>query len=205
MPHNSKTIFILGGGMIKDGAGRWRTTNFNEGDNFGAMGDRLRVLAAYILYKKNPELSLITLGGQGQYKDIPGAPTVAEVIKRELMDLGVTEGSINKEEQSANTWQQLQGLKTLIEKEKLNEIVILSNRYHLPRVRAMVENDDRLRTLSAKEKLMLISAEDILIAHDPTKWQELINGAYQTKAMKNRVATEEKGVQQIKDGSYKLE
>lgn len=202
MAHNPEVIFIPGGGLINDN-GRWRTTNFDEGDNFGAMGDRLRVEAAYILYKKNPGLLLITLGGQGQYKDIPGVPTVAEVIKRELMDLGVPESSINKEEQSGNTWQQLQALKALIKKEKLNAITILSNRYHLPRVRTMVEHDGKLRTLLAEEKLTLTSAEEILIAQNPTKWQELVTKAYQTEAMKKRIAKEEEGVRQIEEGTYK--
>lgn len=196
-------IIILGGGLVND-HGKWHTTGFDEGDNFGAMGDRLRVEAAYVLYEKDPALLLIASGGRGQYKDTLDVPTVAEVIKKELMDMGVTASSINKEEQSGNTWQQLQALKSFTAKEKLDKIIILSNRYHLPRILAMVEADDILRVLMAKGKLMLNSAEEILLAHNPDKWQEFIDKTYQTEAMKQRITKEEVGARQIRDGTYKF-
>lgn len=197
-------IFILGGRLINDN-GQWRTTNFDEGDNFGAMGDRLRVEAAGILYNQNPSVTLLAAGGQGQCRDIPGAPTVATVIKKELIELGVPEKSIITEEESGNTWQQLQALEALFEKENMEKAAILSNRYHVPRIRAMVDVDDRLRAQLEKEKLTIMSAEEILIDHDPAKWQELIDRGYQTIAMKNRIIKEEEGVRQIKSGVYKLE
>ena len=40
-------IAVLGGNLVKDQSGKWRTTNFEEGDIFGALGDRLRVVAAH--------------------------------------------------------------------------------------------------------------------------------------------------------------
>lgn len=201
---NKEAIIILGGGLAND-HGQWRTTGFDEGESFGAMGDRLRVEAAYILYKKNPELLIISSGSQGQYKNIPDVPTLAEVIKRELMDLGVPERLISKEDQSANTLQQLQALKTVINEKNLTNLFIISNQYHLPRLRAMIEKDDYLQSMLKKEEIKLISAEEVLIDHNPVKWQEFISKAYQSKAMKNRIIMEKKGVQQIKDGTYKLE
>lgn len=202
--NNKEAIIILGGGLINDN-GQWRTTNFDEGDNFGTLGDRLRVEAAYILYKKNPELLLIALGGQGQYKDIPGVPAVAEVIKKELTDLGVPESSINKEEQSGNTWQQLRELKRIIDTKGLSAVAILSNRYHLPRIQALIESDAAMCARLKQDKIELISAEEILIAHDPAKWKELVTKAYQTEVMKKRIAKEEEGVRQIEKGTYKLQ
>lgn len=199
----NSAIAILSGGLVSDN-GQWRTTGFDEGDTFGAMGDRLRVEAAYVLYQKNHELLLIASGGRGQYKHIPDAPAVADVIKRELVDLGVPEKSVLVEEQSGNTWQQLQVLKGIINKENLSNLIIISNQYHLPRVHAMIAKDDKLQSMLKKEVIKLISAEEILIAHDPAQWQEMIDKAYQTEAMKKRVSREETGAQQVKDGIYKF-
>jgi len=100
---NKKTaIVILGGGLKKDADGRWRTTNYDEsGDNFGVSGDRLRVVAANYLYKNNQEQLIIASGGKGQLKNIPGAPAVSEVLKRELIELGVPEEKIIEENNCA--------------------------------------------------------------------------------------------------------
>ena len=195
---------VLGGGLVKEN-NKWRTTRFDEGDNFGALGDRLRVDAAYVLYNKNSSLTIIPSCGKGQYKDIPDAPTVAEVIKQELMAMGVPEAAIEKEEESGNTWQQLQELKKIIVKNGFDKMYMLSNRSHLPRVRAMIEVDGELNALLKKDMIELVSAEEVLIEHDAYKWKNDIDAAYQSEAMQKRIALEEQGVRQIKNGTYKLQ
>ena len=64
---NTKAIIILGGSIIKDEhTGKWRTTYFDEqGDNYGALGDHLRVEAAVYLFKNNPNTLIIASGGKG--------------------------------------------------------------------------------------------------------------------------------------------
>jgi len=199
---NKKALFILGGGLIKDN-GKWRTTNFNErGDNFGSLGDRLRVKAASCLYKNDPEYLIITSGGKGQYKNIPNVLTVAAVIKQELLELGVLKDVIIKEEKSNNTWEQLQQLKKIIQKENFIKIKVISSRYHLPRVRAMIEVDNKLNEMLKKEILKLVSAEEILIKHNSNKWKDYIDKAYANEDMKKRIAFEEEGIKQIKNGTY---
>lgn len=201
--HKKTAIVILGGGLVKDN-GIWRTTYLDEGTDLGALGDRLRVEAAYVLYSKNPEILLIPSGGKGMYKDIPDAPTVAEVMKRELLELGVPEKNIIKEEESSNTWQQLQKLEDLISTEGLSKVFILSNRYHMLRIQAMIEKDNALCALLGEGKIKAVSAEDVLIEHDPSIWKEQIDDAYQSKGMKQRTAMEEQGVCHIQSGTYKL-
>jgi len=200
---NKKAIYILGGGMVKDNV-VWRTTNLDEGTKLGTLGDRLRVEAAYLLYKNNPDLLLIPSGSKGMYKNIQDAPTVAELIKKELIELGIPKNKIFKEDKSVNTWQQLQKLKEIINKENLSHASILSNRYHLPRIKAMIEKDDELCELLEQRKIELISAEEILIESDPDKWKEKIDKAYAHEQMKNRISMEENGVKDIKSGKYNL-
>lgn len=198
-----KAIVILGGGLVND-HGVWRTTGFNEGDMHGALGDRLRVEAAYILYNKNPEMILIASGGKGQNAGIPHAPAVAEIVKKELVELGIPESSIFTEERSGNTWQALQELKTLINHDNLSEVSLISNRYHLPRIHALINKDDALKGLLEEKPIILISAEEILIEHDPKKWRKVIDDAYRASGMQNRIAKEKQGVFQIQTGTYKL-
>ncbi|MFA5317870.1 MAG: YdcF family protein [Patescibacteria group bacterium] len=201
--NSTKVLFILGGGLVKKD-NKWRTTNFKEGDKFGASGDRLRVVAGSCLYKNNSEYLIITSGGKGQYKNVPNSLTVAEVMRRELLELGVLEETIIKEEESSNTWEQLQQLKKIIQKENFIKIKILSSRYHLPRVRAMIEVDGRLNEIFKKEVLELVSAEEILIKHNENKWKNFIEKAYSSEAMKKRITLEKQGIKQIKNGTYSL-
>lgn len=190
--------------MVND-RGVWRTTRLDEGTPLGALGDRLRVEAAYVLYRKNPELLVIPSGGKGMYRDIPDAPTAAEVIRSELLNLGVPKESIIKEEQSQNTWQELAELKKIISRENLSEASILSNRYHVPRIQAMIETDDTLRELLEREKIGIISAEEVLIEHDPERWQKDILDAYRMPEMQKRIAAEQKGVEDVRNGHYQFE
>ncbi|MFH1662269.1 MAG: YdcF family protein [Candidatus Falkowbacteria bacterium] len=189
-------IAIIGGGLIKED-GNWRTTNFNEGDEYGALGDRLRVAAGSILYKKNPDLLIIASGGKGQLEKIPDAIPVSEVVKQELVNLGVKPENIISENKSGNSFEQLQNLQEIIAENNLGNIKIISNKYHLPRIKAMAEIINLL-------DIELLSAEDILLKYDNNNWKDIIEKAYNSKAMKERIFLEEKGVKDIREGNYKF-
>lgn len=194
-----KIIFIIGGALIK-AAGIWRTANYDEGDNFGVSGDRLRVLAAAHLYKNNKNLFFIALGGRGQLKNISGSPAVAKIIKRELINLGVPVGKIAVEEKSGNTYEQLAALKNIIKKNKLKKFFVISNRYHFPRIKAMLDLAPGLNGF--KNKAKFISAENVVIKYGENKWKKIIDKARRSSAMKERIKLEEAGVKQIKQGTY---
>lgn len=195
---NTDIIVVLGGGLLYEN-GVWRTTRFNEkGDTFGALGDRLRVEAAALLYQENPDAVLIASGGKGQLKDNSDAPTISSVIKKELIELGVPAARIIEEDVSGNTWQQLQQLKALIQQRSARSVLIISNEWHLPRVKAMIEKD------SAIEILQCVSAEEILIERDAARWKSFIAMAYQSDDIRKRIELEMKGVEDIRKGTYRL-
>lgn len=215
---NKNTIVIIGGGLKKDGD-KWHTTNYDEGDNFGVQGDRLRVVAANYLYKDDPGQTIIALGGKGQLINIPDAPTVSEAIKKELMELGVPAEQIIKEENSGNSWQQLMELKKIIypvkslreakpisqgEEKGLGNIKIISNEYHLARLKAMAGLDDLLKEKIKNKNIEFQSAEEILLKYNSEEWEDKIKKAYKSEAMKERIVLEENGVRDIKEGKYKL-
>lgn len=197
-------IVVLGGGLVRDKrTGKWRTTNYTEGDNFGVQGDRLRVEAAGYLYKHNPNTFFITSGGKGQLAAIPDAVTVASVIKRELMKFDVPAANIIKEEKSGSTYTQLLAITQLIKKTEIknNRIFIISNEWHLPRIKAMIEYLPQLKPL---KKIKLISAEKICLQSNPQKWQKIINQAYHSQSMKQRIKLEKTGIRHMKAGQYKF-
>lgn len=201
-----KAIAIMGGGLKKDKHNKWQTTNFKEGDEYGALGDRLRVVAASYLYKEDEEQTVIALGGRGQLKKIVNSPTVAHIIKQELIELKVPAKKIIKQELSDNSYQQLQDLQKIIIARGFTDVIIISNKYHLPRIKAMIENCSVFKKMHATlndNKLKFKSAENIIIKYEPESKKQ-IEKAYQSKEMKDRVLLELKGVEQIKKGIYKF-
>jgi hypothetical protein len=200
-------IVVLGGGLTKEN-NKWRTTAFSDkGDNFGICGGRLRVVAASLLYKKRVGRLIISSGGKGQLKNIPNVPAVSIVVKNELIDLGVPAEKIIEENSSDNTFQQLLGFNKIINKNNLGKIIIISNKFHLPRLQAMIKCNSKLfglKRMIDNSKLELKSAEEILLKYEPDIWRKIIEKAYKSKEMKERVELENKGICQIKDGTYKF-
>ncbi|MEK7124184.1 MAG: YdcF family protein [Patescibacteria group bacterium] len=198
MTVKKEALAVLCGESTKNPDGTWRTSRFDEGDKFGALGDRMRVLAASYLYRNEPQL-IIALGGKGQRANDKSALPASFVMKKELQELGVPEKDIITEEKSSSTFTSLKNLKPIIAQFGLKKIVLISNRYHLPRVKAMLE--------IVKEpggiRIILKEAEGVVISHDP-KMQEEIKLAYKSKAMKKRILLEQKGVKDIYSGKYRF-
>lgn len=200
MERKLEIIIVFGGGLFRETNGSWRTTNFNEtGDEYGELGDRLRVVAASYLAKDNPSLKMIVSGGKGQLTEIPGCPTLSIVLKKELIELGVNAENIMEENTAYNTFQQLKNSLVIVRKLNLSRVGIVSNEYHLPRVKVFLEHISKQNT-----GIKLISAEQILIRKAPGDWKQHIQNAYASETMKKRMALEEKGIQDLKDGKYKF-
>ena len=197
---SSEAVAVLGGSLVKKD-GKWRTTNFDEGDNFGVQGDRIRVIAASLLYKKK-KTKIIALGGRGQLENIPDSPPVSEIIKDELVELGVKPEDVVCERNSGNTFRQLVELGKIVNKEKLKKIALITNEWHFPRIRAMLEYNPVLTKQFFGCKILFTNAESILLKYDSEKWRKVIEVAHESDAMKKRIARESAGVKQIKEGTY---
>jgi len=196
-------IYILGGDVLKDGK-EWRSLSFGDkGRKDGGLGGRQRVDAARVLYNNSHESKhLVVSGGKGRLQNNEKAPTIAEIIKVELIKDGVPPGSILKEESSNNTHQQLQELKKLQKKYNWDRIQVLTSTYHIPRVEAFIETDTDLSNWLKAGIISIASAEDVLIGDDEKKWKEMITKAYSSDEMKRRLYLEKKGLLAIKDGKY---
>lgn len=205
MQKSKEAIAVIGGCIRRDKEGEWHSTGFNEpGDNFGVTGDKIRVIASSFLYHDNPEQFIIACGGRGQLSKIEGSVPVAAVLKKELTELGVPEEKILEENESGNTFEQLRELKRVAEEMRLEKISIISNRYHLPRIEAMMEFFPELKGLIESVKVEFVEAESVAIEHNREKWEEIIKTAYESEEMGKRISSEQKGVEDIKEGKYNL-
>ncbi len=201
----NKVIFILGGGIIEVD-GKWRTTTFFEdGDMFGALGDRLRVEAASLIHKQNnEEVLLIPSGSKGQLKDHETAPTIASVISSELLLEGVPAEALLLDELSDNTYQQLCTLARFIEEFNWSDVSILTNLWHLPRVKTMIKVTDNLGATFTRRQVKFLAAEEILLEIESDKWGLVIKEAYDSEGMRLRKEKEDKGIDDLLSGKYIL-
>jgi phage pi2 protein 07 len=196
-------LVVLGGILVKDKEGFWRTTKFSEGDNYGASGDYLRVYAACYLAKKNPASLIIVLGGRGQLKAVKDSPAVASIIKKELMALSIPKQKILVETKSGNTASQLWALAKILKEKKIQKINLISNAYHLPRIKAMIKYLPKLSRAYQKVKINFVAAEKVVLATKVKKWQKIIKLALKSPAFKRRIQLEKKGILDLKKGLYK--
>lgn len=203
---NSTAIFILSGSLFREQDGRWRTTMWSDDgkSNFLVLGDRLRVVAGALLYEHHEGDVIIASGGVGLLADA-GVPPVADVLKKELIELGVPNDVILTDRESGKTWSQLQVLKRLMHSHGFKRCMIVSNDYHLPRIAAMIEYDKELRQFFHAGVITLRSAEDILFQYQPDQWRDIIYTAKESALMKQLAASEARGVEQIQNGSYKFD
>lgn len=196
-PDYGPALVVLGGWPRRDAQGVWHSSLFEN----GGIGDRLRVEAAAVLHYANPQWIIVT-GGTGGLAHLADAVPCASVMKRELIELGVPEADILQELNAANTYQQLQSIKSLFAQFPIASLRILSNRYHLPRIDAFLSNDAQLRDWYAQGRIQLQAAEQVLLQHDPARWQGLIAEAYASQSMRELMEQEEKGVRDIHAGTY---
>jgi uncharacterized SAM-binding protein YcdF (DUF218 family) len=197
-------IVVLAGGIKQGVSGRWVSTDLTDADDtLGAPGGKTRVLATAVLATAHPTTTVIASGGKGfdVPKDAPeNRPLLAEILRDELVECGVPVGRIVLESDSNTTYQALECLGALVAERDWRNIVIVTSRYHLPRLRAIVEA--KFPELGAS--LRLVSAEEILSGVDPVRYKTAFADIYASAFMKERIAREERGIMQIKDGTYQF-
>lgn len=187
-------LFILSGSLRRDEAG-WHTTMWGDVSDLPVLGDRLRVEAGALFWRNNPETQIIVSGGCGTLC-VHGAPAISSIMKRELVELGIPANAITEESESGTTFVSLRTLRRMIDDGHLTQkdIIIMSNKYHLPRIAAM----------TGDTPWKLLAAEDVLLEYDPHKWSTLIEAAEQSPRMQEIKDFEARGVEMLKKGTYQL-
>ena len=196
MKDSPDVIIVLSGGTVlyqdpKTGEKKYRSTTYNDHDSFGTLGGYARVEATAILAKKYPKASVITTS----CRDV-GEVTHAEIIARELEALGVNRSRIILEEQSTNTESQIKESFEIAKKKDWQNIMIVSNEYHLPRVQAFTKNIHHPNITA-----QYIGAEKILTEKD-SNFEAQFALIKKTNAYQERLIFEASGVEMIQNHIY---
>lgn len=206
MTESLNAIILLPAGIKQRSSGKWVSTDLSAADNeFGAPGGKLRVLAAALLLKECPHSFIITGGGKGY--DVPlgtsdDRPLLAEILRDELVAEGITLDRINLEWVSNSTYQELVEVERMVKELGVNKLTFVTSRYSIPRLQLILEY--KFSNLCKQYDFNFVSAEDVLIKTNPRVWEKKITEAYCSEYLKKRIAREQRGVDQIRKGTYRF-
>lgn len=192
--HTPQVIVIPSGGSQRTPNGTYRSTTYEDGDAFGLLGGYARVQAAAILAEKFSHAMIVT-AGKGAGDGV--SPSHAEVMRRELVELGVNQNRIILEEHSVSTKSGIFEALSLAEKYGWSSMLFVSNDYHQDRLRLMVE----MATMTVL-KTQCVSAEDVIISTRPSFKEEFEN-IKSTLSYRKRLESEAKGIEALRSGKYK--
>src|SRR3989344_2724535 len=162
-------ISVLGGGIWKDENGAWRTSDNNAPYGNVPRFGRWRVEAAAMLYRtrvgyqdRPDDKTYLLTHGRGM---LPEKPSNAEVACNELIELNVPREVIALDPLSHDTFSELYALNRRVEALGIDLVWVVSNDWHVPRIRAMLEYLPDLHQLAAHEP-QPVSCESVLLGND---------------------------------------
>lgn len=97
-----------------------------------SLARRLDKAQTYL--EQNPDTKVIVTGGKGKGEDI----TEAEAMRRYLVEKGIANERIRKEDQSTSTWQNLEFSQAFI-RDRKKPIGIVTNNFHVYRATLMAK------------------------------------------------------------------
>jgi uncharacterized SAM-binding protein YcdF (DUF218 family) len=197
-------------------------TDLHSPTDMGLAGGGMRVLASTELYLNKEARLFIFSGGKSPRAvakygdDIPSDSEVyTEKFRSGLEGLKKRSDYAEKfkdleepdtllEDKSSNTQTNIREVLRLIYKSKWQQVAILTNDYHLPRVQALYEQALRDHP-EIKIQMTFLSAEKILKKYQPGKYDKVIENAYKSPDGILRLQNEAKGLEDFKSGKYKIE
>ncbi len=184
--------------MVKKGE-VWETTPIGVAADQGyPTNDRLRVAAAVSYFKKNPNTTIVVSGGKG--KLLEEAPTVASVMFSELVAWGVPSEAILLEDKSGSTFEQLKIIPSYFFGGNGENVFILSNEWHLPRIEAFIKYGPQDLN-EALSKVNFLGAEEVLLSSEK-EWKEVVETARKVPGLEERIEIEKRGIKAMEEGNY---
>ena len=189
-------IVVFSGGLVsytdKEGKIKYRSTTYANRDTFGTLGGYERVRATAELANRFPVACIVTTSRHTKGEP----PTLAGVMAQELVNLGISRERIILEEISTNTASALRSSLQLAAQKGWKEIILVSNEYHMPRIKAFYEQE------KSPVKAEFVSAEAVLITAD-SNFKEVFGRVKKTSAYAERLAAEQRGIEALHRGEYR--
>lgn len=190
---SSIAVAVLSGQIQQDEKG-WHTEEHDgPGDKIGPTYARFRVAATACMARRFPDAVIIASG----FAFFPEGPSIASVVRSELVELGVPAERIRTQDTPASTYQEL-ALLAKLPAEGVTDIFIITNEWHAARVQVMAEHFPEL------SKAQVVSAEEVLLAQDPDKWQSRIARMRADPRIAERIALEKQGIEALRAGTYRF-
>ncbi len=176
-----------------------------------APGGRLRIFGAAAISNIFEDMPIV-VNSYNQLDD--QAPTLAAVAEKELIKRGVPSERIIKEEQSINTGTQLVEMIGMSLENGWNNVLVEVSDYHIPRVTEMFRQLDTLVDDEAFTKelqkfksnggtVSIVGAEQVLRLVN-SRFDNYLNAILGSAAYKRAVASERRGLYDLKAGKYQL-
>ena len=204
-------IVIFGGELIKKGEenkkkygnNEYRSTNYSDEAVYGALGDRVRIIAGDYLFRDGKGKYVLAVGGKPKCPENESSdmPARSEVIKDELINRGVPEENIFADVISQNTKQNIEEILKISIKKGWKKLLLISNRYHIPRISAFINEIKNTNDEFKKIEIDFQDAEEVLEKHNK-HWIPLIKKAYASEEMERRKINEQKGLKALRSGEY---
>lgn len=213
---NPEALIVVSGGTVlenkSDVSQTWRSTTHLESDAYGILWGEARMQAAYQLGLQFPNSKLVTTSRRLPV-DIP-SQTHASVIASELIKKGIHPDRIILEELSVNSPTQMGEMFRLSNEFKWSHVVIVSNLYQLPRLKAIYKYFDKIKGIPDEERdawhafrkrgvvISFIGAESVLSKLDKDM-SVLVDEVIKSEPYLKRISSEQKGIEDIIAGRYK--
>jgi len=151
---DNAAIVILGGGIISN----------TPKSKIGELSDSAlkRVFEGFLIYKRT-EIPIIVTGGKLKGIEIPEA----EVMKEELLKLGVSSEDIYVESNAKNTKQNAQFVVEILENEDFDTILLVTSAVHMTRAMNYFNK-------YAKSKKVIPIPTGYLITQDRPNWYDFL-------------------------------
>lgn len=217
-PYPYDAIIVLAGQLLKRKE-KYYPTDYRHEDQFGMLGAGMRMAAVIELYFQKKAKNFVFSGGaSGKNKAAHGqdVPTEAEVYKdkflRSLAGLkkrkdfekkfeNIEEPDITLEDKSVNTASNIKEVLQMIQDKGWKKVAIVSSDYHIPRITALYQQV--LKKLGGVQiDISFLSAENVAKEAEPGKYDEVIERAYKSSGAEKRIASEAKGLADLKSGKY---
>lgn len=214
-------VFVLTGSLkFKEQLGRWESGTYGDRDeNSGLVtGGKDRTIAAAEISKHFPDMTIVTMS---RPRD-PEKPTYAGVMAEELYRMHVPQENVVQETESTTTITEIKAIAKFVKQHGWRDILLLSSKYHLPRIQALLEHatdfsDDAAeaellrgfaeRINSGKTRVQLVGSDDILMGRDE-HYRRYFDRLYTDPEYRKKVEAEQRAVRQIEEtrtyGHYKL-
>jgi uncharacterized SAM-binding protein YcdF (DUF218 family) len=110
-------------------AGNFYATNWSQPEAEPGFTTYLRTAHAAWLFHHWKPLPIVVSGGTGQ----AGDPTIADLMRRQLIEEGVPDSMITVENHSQTTYENATGVARILLPQGLRRIVLVTEAFHMPR------------------------------------------------------------------------